>query len=515
MHDASIKPLELTYIKQTHEVQKNTEILKGVIPRNVNTKQGYEGSPGVLSNHRSSHGANTIFLNKDISTSHGANKILLNEDISTESWHGKRKLKPGNDDSFDDLKENDSKRKRTDSDATGGCKRCKCKRTRCLKLYCDCFMAGIYCAGSCSCQDCSNKPEFEELVFSTKQQIMSRNPLAFSPKIVESGSESLPNNANVIRLTPSAARHKRGCNCKKSMCFKKYCECYQAKVGCSDGCRCEGCKNIYGKRTGHSDFQEVSISRTVQGFGGTSDEHMKADTKKTFISQTDFSKLNYHELVKESLQSTQDEVSVSSSGHLPLRSLSLPDSSMTSCNENFSRSPLNSDSHDMPLSSSSNSTRQVSYVCKSHSNSSEKENDLQLSYDAEGSHSPSNNFSASSGTGELKKDPGAQLSHDRRVGWSRSPILLGSTKSHLTNENGCNLSEIREDEPGILCDTTPVNDVNVRSLNRRQLSPRKPLLALHNLGSGTLKCARKFILKSVPTSQAPPPVNAKNKEQGE
>lgn len=27
--------------------------------------------------------------------------------------------------------------------------------------------------------------------------------------------------------TPASARHKRGCNCKKSLCLKKYCECYQ------------------------------------------------------------------------------------------------------------------------------------------------------------------------------------------------------------------------------------------------------------------------------------------------
>ncbi|XP_027915005.1 protein tesmin/TSO1-like CXC 2 [Vigna unguiculata] len=141
------------------------------------------------------------------------------------------------------------KRKMETPGETEGCKRCNCKKSKCLKLYCECFAAGVYCIEPCSCQDCFNKPVHEDTVLQTRKQIESRNPLAFAPKVIRS-ADSVPEIGDDPNKTPASARHKRGCNCKKSSCLKKYCECYQGGVGCSIGCRCEGCKNAFGRKDG-------------------------------------------------------------------------------------------------------------------------------------------------------------------------------------------------------------------------------------------------------------------------
>ncbi|KAL5541516.1 hypothetical protein UlMin_009226 [Ulmus minor] len=162
------------------------------------------------------------------------------------------------------------KRRRMENEGeTEGCKRCNCKKSKCLKLYCECFAAGVYCIEPCSCQECFNKPIHEDTVLATRKQIESRNPLAFAPKVIRS-SDSIPEYGDEPNKTPASARHKRGCNCKKSNCLKKYCECYQGGVGCSIGCRCEGCKNAFGRKDGSAmigtepepDEEETDASQT-------------------------------------------------------------------------------------------------------------------------------------------------------------------------------------------------------------------------------------------------------------
>ncbi|KAJ0232730.1 Protein tesmin/TSO1-like CXC 2 [Hirschfeldia incana] len=144
------------------------------------------------------------------------------------------------------------KKKRVKTEAGEGessCKRCNCKKSKCLKLYCECFAAGVYCIEPCSCIDCFNKPIHEDTVLATRKQIESRNPLAFAPKVIKSSDLVLETGDDASK-TPASARHKRGCNCKKSNCLKKYCECFQGGVGCSINCRCEGCKNAFGRKDG-------------------------------------------------------------------------------------------------------------------------------------------------------------------------------------------------------------------------------------------------------------------------
>eukprot|EP00638_Chattonella_subsalsa_P010521 CAMPEP_0117763250 /NCGR_PEP_ID=MMETSP0947-20121206/18514_1 /TAXON_ID=44440 /ORGANISM="Chattonella subsalsa, Strain CCMP2191" /LENGTH=865 /DNA_ID=CAMNT_0005584897 /DNA_START=52 /DNA_END=2649 /DNA_ORIENTATION=+ len=105
---------------------------------------------------------------------------------------------------------------------------CNCKKSKCLKLYCECFAAGKYCT-SCNCIDCLNTTATEHQRQEAIKNILERNPKAFSSKI--------------NRDSTHKEHHSTGCNCKKSSCLKKYCECYQAGVPCSGRCKCIQCLN--------------------------------------------------------------------------------------------------------------------------------------------------------------------------------------------------------------------------------------------------------------------------------
>ncbi|KAJ0090226.1 hypothetical protein Patl1_13271 [Pistacia atlantica] len=123
-------------------------------------------------------------------------------------------------------------------------KQCNCKHSRCLKLYCECFASGIYCDG-CNCVNCHNNVENEAARREAVDATLERNPNAFRPKIASSphGTRDTREETGEVLML---GKHNKGCHCKKSGCLKKYCECFQANILCSENCKCMDCKNFEG-----------------------------------------------------------------------------------------------------------------------------------------------------------------------------------------------------------------------------------------------------------------------------
>lgn len=122
-------------------------------------------------------------------------------------------------------------------------KGCTCKASKCLKLYCVCFAANQPCGKECACRNCHNNGLYPEEKQAAVEAILERNPAAFQPKV------------------STDAKHSKGCSCRKSGCLKRYCECFNAGVLCSDLCKCIACKNFEGS---------ADLASTLHAGGGVS-----------------------------------------------------------------------------------------------------------------------------------------------------------------------------------------------------------------------------------------------------
>ena len=124
--------------------------------------------------------------------------------------------------------------------------KCTCSKTGCKKKYCYCFSKGIFCDG-CECKNCENcRP-------GVSNQLNIQNSENNEKKIINEEFN------NIQEEVQSPKNQRVICNCTKSYCMKKYCECFKQGFNCNSLCRCLDCKNkIYINNM--DDFTENKIS---------------------------------------------------------------------------------------------------------------------------------------------------------------------------------------------------------------------------------------------------------------
>ena len=115
---------------------------------------------------------------------------------------------------------------------------CTCSRIKCNKKYCACFAAGKFCQG-CNCKDCCNTPENNNYDNKSINIINNNNVNNININNENNSKEDYSQR----RILPEKKMQIIECNCTKSKCLKKYCECFKNGFGCGSLCRCIGCAN--------------------------------------------------------------------------------------------------------------------------------------------------------------------------------------------------------------------------------------------------------------------------------
>ncbi|EAR84892.3 tesmin TSO1-like CXC domain protein (macronuclear) [Tetrahymena thermophila SB210] len=189
-------------------------------------------------------------LNKNSNSNNNPQQILPNFDQSSLSINANQAIVINN--NMQKKQQPNNKLQSIDSSKEGEILRvsktpCKCRKSLCLKLYCECFARGEICGHACVCLECKNSKNHLELRNEAIKVIEAKNPSAFLFSNIQATTNLNNQDKNLTNMQleqqDMAMDIRRGCNCKKSKCKKKYCECYMIGKRCSSLCQCLNCSN--------------------------------------------------------------------------------------------------------------------------------------------------------------------------------------------------------------------------------------------------------------------------------
>lgn len=140
---------------------------------------------------------------------------------------------------------------------------CNCKKSKCLKLYCECLAKGRMCGPECNCSHCLNNEKHPKQRDDAIKTIRERQLLLTEgANVAEKEVEAEQPGDVMLKVT-------KGCNCKRSSCKKRYCECFADGKACGEGCSCNNCKNSHGK------LLRRPIRKTRKGVRKVEDEDLE------------------------------------------------------------------------------------------------------------------------------------------------------------------------------------------------------------------------------------------------